>query len=294
MSIPETTEHAVSTRDGRTLRVREVGDPAGVPVLTLHGNPGAGIPSEDDVGRATRRSIRLIAYDRPGYGGSTRQAGRNVADCAGDVRAIADALGVRRLAVWGLSGGGPHAIACAGLLDGLVTAVASLAAVAPYGAPGLDYFAGMSEGAATVSAMLEDPAGARAKLDATRDAIIDGGVDDMLTAIREAVSESDRAVIDAQADTLRERWLTGLAPGADGWWDDGLATVRDWGFGLSQIRTPLLVVHGERDTVVPVAHGRWLAEAIPSAEPRLLPDEGHFSLLGGPLDAVYDWLLARV
>jgi pimeloyl-ACP methyl ester carboxylesterase len=288
-------EHDVSTRDGRTLRVRETGDPGGVPMLTLHGNPGAGIVSPADVARAADRSLRLIAYDRPGYGGSTRLAGRNVADCAGDVRAIADALGVRRLVVWGLSGGGPHAIACAALLDGLVAAVASLAAVAPHGAPKLDYFAGMSEGnVATVTRMLSEPAGARAELDAARDAIVSGGVDEMLAGIRGAVTEGDRAVLDAQADTLRERWLTGLAPGADGWWDDMLATVRDWGFGLTQTRTPVLVVHGERDTIVPVAHGRWLAEAIPSAEPHLLGDEGHFSLLGAPLDDVYDWLLARL
>lgn len=289
------TEHDVPTRDGRILRVREVGDPAGVPVLMLHGSPGAGVPSADDAARAVARSIRLIAYDRPGYGGSTRLAGRNVADCAGDVRAIADALGARRLAVWGLSAGGPHAIACAALLDGLVAAAASLAAVAPHGAPGLDYFAGMSEGnVAMVRAMLEDPAAARAQLDATRDGIVDGGVDEMLAGIRGAVSEVDRAVIDAQADTLGRRWLIGLAPGADGWWDDGLATIGDWGFGLSQVRAPVLVVHGERDAIVPVTHGRWLAEAIPSAEPRLLDGEGHFSLLGAPLDAVYDWLLARV
>jgi pimeloyl-ACP methyl ester carboxylesterase len=92
------------------------------------------------------RGRRLICYDRPGYGGSTPQLGRSIADCAGDVRAICAALGIDRLAMWGWSGGGAHVLACAALLPDLVAAAASLAGLAPYGADGLDYFAGMGQG----------------------------------------------------------------------------------------------------------------------------------------------------
>ena len=101
--------------------------------------------------RAERQGIRVISYDRPGYGGSTRQPGRTVADCATDVRTIADGLAIERLAVWGISGGGPHAIACAALLGDLVPAVAVLASSAPWGAEGLDYFAGMASSTWTTS-----------------------------------------------------------------------------------------------------------------------------------------------
>jgi pimeloyl-ACP methyl ester carboxylesterase len=55
-------------------------------------------------------------HDRPGYGGSTPQPDRTVADAAADVAALADQLQVGRFAVWGASGGGPHALACAALL----------------------------------------------------------------------------------------------------------------------------------------------------------------------------------
>jgi pimeloyl-ACP methyl ester carboxylesterase len=61
--------------------------------------------------------VRLISYDRPGYGGSTSQPGRSVADCASDVRVICEALGIERVAMWGHSGGGPHVLACAALLS---------------------------------------------------------------------------------------------------------------------------------------------------------------------------------
>ena len=47
--------------------------------------------------------------------------------------------------MWGISGGGPHVLACAALLPGLVVAAASLASLAPYGAAGLDWYAGMGQ-----------------------------------------------------------------------------------------------------------------------------------------------------
>jgi pimeloyl-ACP methyl ester carboxylesterase len=112
---------------------------------------------------AERRRLRLISYDRPGYGGSTAQPGRSTADCAGDVRAICEALGIERLAMWGLSGGGPHVLACAALLPDLVTAVASLASPAPYDAEGLDWLSGFSRDAIEETRlMFADHAGARA------------------------------------------------------------------------------------------------------------------------------------
>src|SRR5208282_1824181 len=75
--------------------------------------------------------LRLIGYDRPGYGGSTPQPGRTVADCASDVRAICAGLGIDRLAMWGVSGGGPHVLACAALLPDLVTAAGPVRPVRP-------------------------------------------------------------------------------------------------------------------------------------------------------------------
>src|SRR5208283_3158948 len=122
---------------------------------------------------AESRGIRLISYDRPGYGGSTAQPGRNVADCASDVRAIAGALGIDRMAVWGYSGGGPHALACAALLPDLVSAVATFASLAPYDAPGLDYFTGMGQdNIDDVKLYLEDPQAARIKSAKDREQIL--------------------------------------------------------------------------------------------------------------------------
>jgi pimeloyl-ACP methyl ester carboxylesterase len=121
----------------------EAGALEGRPVLVHNGTPNSRVLYEPAVRLAEGQGIRLIGYDRPGYGGSDRDPGRSVAGCVRDVRTIADALGVERLAVWGISGGGPNAIACAALLPDLVPAVAVLASIAPWGAEGLDYFEGM-------------------------------------------------------------------------------------------------------------------------------------------------------
>ena len=290
------SEHDVSAPDGRTLRVSDVGDPGGAPVLVHHGMPGSRLPSASDVARAQRRGIRLLGYDRPGYGGSTRLEGRNVADCAADVRAIAGALGIEKLAVWGVSAGGPHAAACAALLSGLVPAVAVLASAAPWGAPGLDYFAGMGEeNVIDTRLLLQDPAAARAKLEGDRRDLLGAEVAGMMEQMRSLLAPVDAAVLGGDVGHhLLEQMRLGIAPGPDGWWDDGIAEIGDWGFGLSQIRTPVLVMHGRQDRFVPFAHGEWLAANLPGVKARLSDDDGHITLTVNRLDEVYDWLLARM
>ena len=127
----------------REFTVYDEGDPAGPAILIHHGTPAAGPPYSGWVEDANARGARLIAYDRPGYGASTAAPGRTIGDAALDVASIMDALGVGRFATWGVSGGGPHALACAALLPDRVTAACSIAGVGPFDADGLNYFNGM-------------------------------------------------------------------------------------------------------------------------------------------------------
>ena len=135
----------VTTVDGRALTVREAGVTGGVPVLVQNGTPGSSLLYAPHVLDAEAKGIHLFSYDRPGYGGSTRNEGRSVADCVPDVEAVCDALGLGRFLTWGISGGGRHAIAVATLLPERCVAAAALAPVAPFDAEGLDFFAGMGE-----------------------------------------------------------------------------------------------------------------------------------------------------
>lgn len=289
-------EHQVVTKDGRRLQVVEEGVPDGRPVLVHGGTPNSRLLYEPDVQLARRQGIRLISYDRPGYGGSDRDPGRSVASCAQDVRTIAVALGIDRLAVWGISGGGPHALACAALLPDLVPAVAVLASLAPCNAPGLDYFAGMGrENVEDIQLTLRDRAAGHAKHEQDRLDALATTPETLHTMMETLLSPVDReALTPAFTEFLHESTRLGLTPGADGWWDDDVAFVEPWGFELEAIQTPVILLHGRQDRFIPFAHGEWLARHIPGVEAQLTDDDGHLSLTKHHLVAVHEWLLQRL
>jgi pimeloyl-ACP methyl ester carboxylesterase len=289
-------DHRVATADGRMLQVLEVGDRTGRPVLVHHGTPNSRLFFARDVERAQRDGIRLISYDRPGYGGSSRQPGHTVADCVEDVRSIASALGIERMSVWGISGGGPHAIACAALLPEIVPAVAVLASPAPWNAPGLDYFAGMGElNADDIRLMLEDPVASRAQREKDRLDVIAMTPDTLVQELRTLLTPTDAAALTRDVgEHLVAAARSGLAPGWEGWWDDDMAGLTPWGFELESIRTPVLLRHGRQDRFVPFAHGEWLSRHIPGVQAELTDDDGHLTLTARHLDAVHAWLLERL
>ena len=286
-------ERLIKCSDGRVLRVEEAGDPHGKAILMHHGTPGSAVLYGPHVSDAMDRSIRLIGYDRPGYGGSTAHPGRTVADCAADVRSIADVLGVNRLGVWGFSGGGPHALACAALLPDLVVAVGSLAAIAPYGAPGLDYFAGMGEeNVDDIKLMLADEPAARAKAIDDRERLLALSAEDMAKAFPTLLSAVDAAAVTAgMAEYLWQSGQIGLASSDQGWWDDGKAHLQPWGFAFESTRVPVQLWHGRHDRFVPFGHGEWLAGKIPGVEAHLTDDDGHLTLMQNRVGQLHAWLL---
>jgi pimeloyl-ACP methyl ester carboxylesterase len=242
---------------------------------------------------AVARDIQLISYDRPGYGGSTPQPGYAVADAASDVRAIAEDLGIDRLAIWGYSGGGPYTLASAALLRDLVVAAAIVGSVAPWEAPGLDYFTGMGEdNLDEIKLYLSDPEASRKKGKQVWEETIAVTPDALAEAWKTLLSEVDAAVITGDfARYLVHCIHDGLAPGDQGWWDDGVAHMAPWGFDLESIRVPVKVFHGRDDRFVPFQHGQWLAEHVPGAESYLSDTDGHLTLLVEKFTDVHEWLV---
>jgi len=286
----------IATHDGRTLTIHETGDPGGAPVLVHHGTPSAGNHFAPHAEDAAARGIRLLGYDRPGYGGSTSHEGRSVADAADDARAIADALELDRLAVWGISGGGPHALACGALLPDRVAAVASLASVAPIDAEGLDWLAGMGEdnlqefaatrrGREALEEYLHPAAGQLLAVDAVQ----------LLELFRSLLAPVDKAALNGElAEYFVDSARYAIGGGIDGWRDDDLAFDKPWGFAVEDIRVPVLLWHGAHDLFVPISHGRWLAERIPGVEACLSDEDGHLTLVTRRVPDVHAWLLERL
>ena len=287
-----TLEHRVPV-DGRMLAVLEAGDESGHAVVAIHGTPGSGLLWRGLAEDAEARGIRLLAYDRPGYGGSDPHPGRTVADAAGDVAAIADALGVDRFAVEGGSGGGPHTLACAALLPDRVVAAASLAGVAPYPAEDLDWLDGMGQdnrdefaatvaGRETLERYLREQA----------DAMLSTEPDAIADSLRSLLSPPDAAVLTGEfAVYLAESTRRAIGERLDGWIDDDFVFMNPWGFELSEIRVPVQLLHGAQDRFVPVAHGEWLAERIPGVDAHLSEEDGHLTIQLARIGAVHAWLL---
>jgi pimeloyl-ACP methyl ester carboxylesterase len=261
--------------DGRTLHVYEpIGPDDGLPVCWHHGTPNLGAPPVPLYDAAARLGLRWFGYDRPGYGGSSPRVDRTIGSAAEEMAAVADALGIGRFAVMGHSGGGPHALAGAALLGDRVPAAVSVAGVAPYDADGLDWFAGMAD-----AGVQSNQAAAQGR------------------EVREALVEDDDAdfgFTSGDEEALGGRWAWFLdvvrpALGASGAIDDDLAATSAWGFDPAAIAVPLLLLHGDADRVVPVTHGRWLAEHVPGAELRVTGGDGHITVMDHA-EAALEWL----
>jgi pimeloyl-ACP methyl ester carboxylesterase len=277
----------------RRLEALEAGSSQGVPILIHHGTPGCGALPTSAMAEAESRGWRLITFSRAGYGASTRAPGRNVAQVVEDAAAIMDWLGIDRFATWGLSGGGPHSLACAALMPQRVVAVSCLSGVAPYPADGLDWFAGMGEPNVqdfqrTISG---DPAEVRAAIEQEAAEMRSASPEELLEQMSPLLSGEDATLMRSDAENFVHLSMTrGLAFSADGLFDDNLAFTRPWGFDPAQIRVPTQVWQGNQDLMVPFSHGAWLAERIPGAEPHLVPEYGHLTVVFRHLTEVHTWL----
>ena len=290
------TTHEVTAADGRTLAVIEAGAADGPVLLGQHGTPGSGRLYRTEIEGAERLGVRLLAYSRPGYGGSTPHSGRSVADAASDVAAIMDALGAARFATYGWSGGGPHALACAALLEGRCAAAATIAGAAPADAPDLDFTAGMGEGNIEEFGTAREGREPLAELlrgEAAGFASVTAG--QLAEAMAPHLSAPDTAVLTGElAEHLHTMIREGLVPGLDGWLDDDLAFVKAWGFDVASIDVPVSIWQGGDDLMVPGGHGRWLAEHVAGAEAQMLPEEGHLTLFANRIGDIQAWLAGHL
>ena len=236
--------------DGRTLHVYDTGTDGGADRLTVvwhHGTPNVGQPPAPLFPTSDRLGIRWVSYDRPGYGGSTRRIGRDVASAAGDAAAVVDALELDRFGVLGHSGGGAHALASAALLPERVIAAVAISGLAPYGADGLDWFGGMAASGVAALGAAQRGLEEKERYEAT-------------------APEDPSAFIAADHSALAGEWSwflpivrAGMASGPGGLVDDDIAVVNPWGFAPDQVAARTLLLHGRLDRMVPSTHSEWLA-----------------------------------
>lgn len=281
-----------SSRGGK-LSVDYWGPSDGFPVFLMHGTPGSRNGPRPRTTVLHWLGVKLIGYDRPGYGDSTRQPGRAVCDAADDVRAIADNLELDTFAIVGRSGGGPHAMACAEAMPDRVTKLAVLVSLAPAVADDLDWYEGMNDlNRAEYGNIDRDDTGAlNALIKQSRriredpEVLLDSLGPQLTTADRRVVEDADmrRLLLDTYREALKHN--------EHGWLDDVLAFRRSWGFDPADIKVPMLLWHGAEDRFSPINHMRWLAERIPQAKSWIQHGAAHFSAME-VLPSVLSWVSA--
>jgi pimeloyl-ACP methyl ester carboxylesterase len=278
---------AVPVGDGRVVTLDDVGDRSGAPVLYVHGTPDSRLGRHPDDGRAAGVGVRLLALDRPGYGGSSPPSVAWSPDwpdtLAADVARVLDALGVGQCAVLAWSGGALAGLALAasaatagrvaalGIVAGLVPrqaydadAAVRAAGIGRLGVLELADALGPGELGAEVAPMLapypcdvalaaEHQAEHRTPADAEELARVPGGVERMAAALTEGVR-------------------TGLAgPAAD-----VEAQARPLAVDPGTIACPVHLWYGTGDVVTPPAFGRWYEASIPRASLTVVEGAAHF------------------
>ncbi|HEU0193979.1 MAG TPA: alpha/beta hydrolase [Gaiellales bacterium] len=271
------TEH-LRTADGRRIAYCDNGDPAAAPIISHHGTPGSRFDRHPDQNAMLAElGLRMITYDRPGYGESDPQPGRRVVDAAADVAALVDHLGIERFAVVGTSGGGPHALACSARLGSRITRVGVVVGVGPSDDPEFDFLQGMDQ------LNLDEFAAARdseERLVAFLQPFVDMVHSDPDALIDEIVSHlppSDQEVArrPAQRAVARESLIESVRQGSQGWAADDRAFATAWGFPLSEAACETRLWQGDLDVLVPRAHCAYQAEQLPNAHFELIPGAGH-------------------
>jgi pimeloyl-ACP methyl ester carboxylesterase len=281
MTWPQVSERDVTLADGRIVHAFDTGPDSGASGLTVlwhHGSPQTGLLPDPLREAAADRGIRLLSYGRPSYGGSSPHPGRSIGSAAGDVAQILGASGVDRFATMGYSGGAPHALACAALLPDRVIAAVTVPGPVPY-TTDFDWYDGMVA-----------PQGPRAAAQGREARARYAGTEEF----------DENSFTAADYDALAGAWASlgadaGRAgqAGPDGLIDDDVALVSPWGFDVTRIETPVLLVHGGEDRVIPASHSDWLVRRLPAAELWFRPRDGHISVLHA-VPVALDWLLAQV
>jgi len=278
--MPDT--RTINVPGGRSVGFVDYGPTTGQAVIWCHGGPGSRTEPAALAPAAAAAGIRVIGIDRPGYGRSTPNPGRSIADWVPDGLAVADALGIDRFTAVGCSTGGAYALALAARAPQRVHAVVACCALTDMR---------WREG----KAMMSTPATAGVWARRDRGAAIEFATELMGADGSRMLDQADAGTPMPPADRALMQdpaWLAGMvaaltemfAFSVQGYVDDRLADGVGWGsFDVAAVKCPVVVLHGSADNVVPAAHARHTASLVPGATLNIVPDLGHFSILAAML-----------
>jgi pimeloyl-ACP methyl ester carboxylesterase len=273
------TDGSIFLSDGRRLAYAEYGDPEGKPLLYCHGFPASRFEAALLDPAACKARVRIVAVDRPGCGLSDFQPDRRFGDWPRDVIELADALGIERFAIVGVSGGGPYALACARKIPQRLTAVGVVCGLGPvhesWALRDMLWSRRM-----VFSLARRTPWLLRLSYAAVLEPLLRRRPTAILSMIARTPVLPDRRVLE-RPETRRVLLASiqeSVRGGSQGILHELSLYTREWDFRPEEIALTVDLWHGEADPIVPVVHARTLAKQLPRVRPVILPGEGHFSL----------------
>jgi len=262
----------ISLPGGRVLAYELMGDPAGFPVMVLHGTPGSSRQLAGLDRPARDHGVALIAPDRGGYGGSGYGPSRTIASGARDLGELIRHAGLAGCAVVGLSGGGPTALACGVVLTDRVAAVATVGSVAPL----VPRDPQLPPDRLMIKTARRSQAAARALFAA----ILRAGrtrPEQTLTRFAALLAKPDADLLRDDAG-LRDAFLDDFRHPSPTAARDFWLFARRWDIDLADMAVPAHIWHGTQDRNVPVAHAHVIAARCPAARLHIIDGGGHMLL----------------
>ena len=268
--------------DGRTVAVRQGGDPEGRALVYFHGTPSSRLETTYADDLCAELGIRMISFDRPGYGDSA-PAPFSLSSIARDTGVLADALGVGRFATVGQSGGGPFSLAAAAVLGDRVTRAGVTSGAGPF-AEVAELGAVLDETDRAALGLLPDREAAAAQFAAGFEplrGLFSGSFSQITDGFRQMLNAHDGTLLDRPefATCLVGAMQESLRSGTSGGGWDNVSWVGPWDFDLASIRQPVHLWYGEEDTMCPSVAGTWLDEHLRTATLVLRPGEGHMGVM---------------
>lgn len=259
-SRSDATTPKTTVVEGAQVAYTEYGDPLGEPVVVFHGTPGSRLLGElyDDAAQVA--GIRVLSFDRPGYGQSDPRTDYSPTDTPNVVAGILDAAGVDSAGLVAFSGGAPHALATAASLPQRVRSVDVVAGGVP---------ASMRDGTPAPQRVL----GALAATTPRALAILYRGqawaarhLPPSFVFAQYTADDRDDGVPEAVADVVKRDFLAAMAERRAGAVRESAQFTGDWDVSLSAVDCRVRWWHGTDDDNVPVAGAERVADALPDCE----------------------------
>jgi pimeloyl-ACP methyl ester carboxylesterase len=266
---PSTTPRSDLTIEipgGRRLAYSEWGDASGRPVVLAHRSPGSRL---FDPGPDATAGVRLITFDRPGYGGTSPVADPSYSAAAEDLSTLVESLDLTDLALIGWSGGGQFALASVPAIGERLASLALVCTPAPDEA--IPWFP--EETRPMLAGMRADPAGSLPKVAAGFEKLMASpdGLAASDPSPADAEARKSTSVVEALTAMMREAGRQGGAGTAF----DVVAGGRGDPLPIHAVHVPTMLWYGAGDEYIPVEHGRWYADRIPGSRLEEIEGAGH-------------------